>query len=159
LLDLTPRNIFVDDKRWIVIDSEWSFDCPVPVAFVLFRAIREMAVLLQSEIRQTTSASNPAIGLFRRGLNTYYVSVEWANEIMRAGIDLHRMLRWELGFQRYVAGTNVDTVGTIRRHPKIRVGFSGESKISRIVERLIKAVPGMCKLVYFFEKKVVYWRK
>ena len=164
LLDLTPRNIFVNGDKWIVLDNEWSFDFPVPVVFVLFRAIRELAFILQSEIRRTTRSSNPTLGVFARGLSTYYVPVFWANYLTRTDISLTKMLWWEMGFQRYVTGSYQGTVGRIKRHPKICAHFSSKALTSdtgmlKETTRILKAVPGMRKLVHFFEREVLYLRK
>lgn len=38
-IDLIFSNILVDGNDWNVIDLEWTFDFPVPVSFLLFRAI------------------------------------------------------------------------------------------------------------------------
>lgn len=164
LLDLTPRNILVDGERWVVIDNEWSFDFPVPVALVLFRAIREMAMELQREIRASTTVSNPSVGVFARGLQIYYVPEHWLSHITDVNISLDRLLRWEMSFQRYVTGSLYDTVGRIKRNPRTRVHFSSKAVESNAgmldtAAQLLKKVPGMRKLGHLFERKAVHWRK
>lgn len=37
-LDLIFPNIIVSDKTWVILDYEWTFDIPIPVEFVLYRA-------------------------------------------------------------------------------------------------------------------------
>lgn len=39
-IDLIFSNIIITDNRWNVIDYEWTFDFPVPVDFVIYRAIK-----------------------------------------------------------------------------------------------------------------------
>ena len=159
LLDLTPRNILVNGEQWIVIDSEWSFDFPIPVAFVLFRAILEMALMLQSGIRRATTPSNPACCLFARGLNDYYIPTAWKTHLDGSQISLSEMFRWETGFRCYVIGSNLGTVGRIKRHQKIRSDFS-RSELAYGVgfgEKLayvLKAAPGADKAVRFFERRL-----
>ncbi len=41
-IDLILDNIFEDDGRYCVIDCEWVFDFPIPVSFVLWRAVNEL---------------------------------------------------------------------------------------------------------------------
>lgn len=104
LLDLKPSHVLINSDQWIVLDNEWSFDFPVPICFVLFRAIRETAYFLQWEIRESTGKASPAIGTFCLGFKKYYVPVDWMEHLLDAPVSLRRMLRWELGFQRYVTG-------------------------------------------------------
>lgn len=164
LLDLTPRNIHVDGSRWIVIDNEWSFDFPIPVVFILFRAILELVVELQDEIRRTTIKTRPAIGLLSRGLRTYYYPEEWVRYVSDTNIDLAEMLRWEKAFQRYTTGFK----GKIRGYSKIkkpRIKFSlstrglRSKKSVQDVIRFIKKLPGAHQFVYVLERLVLYLQK
>lgn len=41
-IDLILDNIFEKDGKYRVIDCEWIFDFPVPVAFIIWRAINEL---------------------------------------------------------------------------------------------------------------------
>ena len=41
-IDLILDNIFEKDGKYFVIDCEWIFDFPVPVAFIIWRAINEL---------------------------------------------------------------------------------------------------------------------
>jgi hypothetical protein len=164
LLDLTPRNIFINGEHWIVIDSEWSFDFPVPVAFILFRAIKETVTELQYEIRRHTGKTRPAMGIFARGLRTYYFPQSWVEYISDVNINFTQMLRWELDFRRYVTGTDKGTVGRIKRNPKTKACFSSRRLKSNngIVERLnrfLRILPGMRKLVCFIERMLLYLQK
>jgi len=164
LLDLTPRNIHVDGSRWIVIDNEWSFDFHIPVVFILFRAILELVVELQDEIRRTTTKARPAIGLLSRGLRTYYYPEEWVRYVSDTNIDLAEMLRWEKVFQRYTTGFK----GKIRGYSKIKkprikfhlstCGLRSKKSVQDVI-RFIKKLPGAHQFVYVLERLVLYLQK
>jgi hypothetical protein len=164
LLDLTPRNILVNGEQWIVIDSEWSFDFPIPVAFVLFRAIKEAVTKLQYHIRRNTGKTRPAIGIFVQELRTYYFPQDWVKYISDANLSFVQMLRWELGFHRYITGSNRGTVGRVKLNPRTKTRFPSRRLKSDIgiVESLsgfLKKLPGLRKLVHLFERVVLYLQK
>jgi len=164
LLDLTPRNILVNGEQWIVIDSEWSFDFPVPVAFVLFRAIKEAAVELQYEIRKHTSKTRPAVGIFAKGLRTYFLPQDWVKYISDTNISFAQMLRWELGFRRYISRSNKGTVGRIKLNPRTKTRFSSQRLKSDVgiaegLNRFLRKLPIMRRIVYFFERLLLYFQK
>lgn len=164
LLDLTPRNILVDGSRWVVVDNEWSFDFPVPVVFVLFRAIREVVVGLQHEIRRCTTKTRPGVGVFARGLRTDYFPKDWVKYISDNYISFAQMLRWEMGFQRYITGTTSGTVGRVKINPKTKFHFPTWRLRDNIgivgsVSHLLKKLPAMRQLVYFLERTLVHLQK
>jgi len=163
ILDLVPRNILVDRSRWIVIDNEWSFDFPAPRVFVIFRAIRELAVLIQREIRMSTSAFNPAVAVFGRGVQTLYIPVDWLAYITDTHINLNRMLQWELGFERYVTGSYPEAGGRIKRRQKVRSSFprwqfADDAGFLGKLLQVLKGVPGASKVVHFLERQSRSWR-
>jgi len=135
VLDLIPRNILVNGERWIVIDNEWSFDFPVPIAFVLFRAIRGLAISLQIDIRKATCMANPAIGMFNLGFSTYYVPVSWAEYIGDDHMVISQMHQWEMEFQRYLLGGEIDRSNSVKIKPKTRTHFG---KVSILISMLKK---------------------
>ncbi len=164
LLDLTPRNILVDGSRWIVVDNEWSFDFPIPVVFVLFRAIKETVTELQHEICRCMNRTHPAVGIFARGLRTYYFPEEWVKYLADAHISLAQMLRWEMGFQRYITGYNGGTVGRIKMNPKTKIHFqalhgSSNTMLTGRVTHFLKKLPAICQLVYLFERMLLSLKK
>ncbi len=163
LLDLSPRNILVDGDRWVVIDNEWSFEFPAPVAFLLFRAIRELCLMHQPEIRRTTSADRPAIGLLAMGLRTYYFPKHWLEHCRDSQISFSRMLQWEAGFRRYVAGPAYQSPGYIKRRPRetgclpaLPTPDRGDvfSGICRVLQR----APGANRLMRFAERLLLSGR-
>ncbi len=123
LLDITPDNILTNGNHWIALDNEWSFDFPVPVIFIKFRAIRSLVVNLQHEIRKAAGRANPVIGIFAGRFKTYYIPILWAKCIENYDINLQRMLRWEVSFQRYVTGSTDTIAFRVRGNPNIRKRF------------------------------------
>jgi hypothetical protein len=164
LLDLTPQNILVNGEHWIAIDSEWSFDFPIPAVFLLFRAIRETVIELQYEIRRHTSKTRPAIGILARGLRTYYLSQDWVKYISDTNISFAQMLRWEMGFRRYITGSSKGTLGRIKLNPRTKTCFSSrrlkrDIRTAESLSGFLKKLPGMRKLVHFFERVLLYLQK
>jgi len=164
LLDLTPRNILVNGEHWIAIDFEWSFDFPIPVVFLLSRAIKETAVELQYEIRKHTSKTRPAIGIFAQGLRTYFLPQEWVKYISDTNISFAQMLRWELGFRQYITGANKGTVGRIKLNPRTKTCFSSrrlksDGGTAEGLNRFLTKLPRMRRIVYFFERMLLYFQK
>jgi hypothetical protein len=146
LLDLTPRNILLDGDRWIVVDNEWSFDFPIPVVFLLFRAIREVVFEFQHEIRRCTKKTCPAVGILARGLRTYYCPADWIKYTADTHLTFTQMLRWEMGFQRYISGSKGGTVGHIKVNPTIKTHFSAlyeciNSVIIGVLSYLLREIP------------------
>jgi len=123
LLDLTPDNILIDGDRWIALDNEWSFDFPMPVMFVIFRAIQTLAVVSQSDIRKSASKANPVIGILAGRLRTYYIPVLWMKHVTYYDVNLCRTFKWEQGFQQYVTGSTHMKISRVRKNPWIRTRF------------------------------------
>jgi hypothetical protein len=164
LLDLTPRNILVNGEHWIAIDFEWSFDFPIPVVFLLFRAIKETVTELQYEIRRHTSKTRPAIGIFAQGLRTYFLPQDWVKYISDTNTSFAQMLKWELGFRQYITGANKGTVGRIKLNPRTKTRFSsrrlkGDIGIAEGLSGFLKKLPGVRRIVCFFERVLLYLQK
>ncbi|MHC4644448.1 MAG: class I SAM-dependent methyltransferase [Planctomycetota bacterium] len=164
LVDLTPRNIHVDGSRWIVVDNEWSFDFPIPVIFLLFRAILELVVGLQDEIHRTTTKTRPAVGLLSWNLRRYYYPTDWARYISDTHIDFAQMLRWERGFQRYITGFKGRAVGYIKiSNPRIKFSLStrnlrSNTRVQNVIN-FAKRLPGARQSRYVLERLVLFLQK
>jgi hypothetical protein len=164
LLDLTPRNILVDGDRWVVIDNEWSFSFPIPIVFLLFRAIRELCLMQQREIRGTTGAGRPAVGLLTKGLWTCYFPKHWIEYCKDAQISFSRMLRWEAGFRRFVAGSEYDSPGHVsiwhRETTRLKsLPTEDHAGILTVARRVLRRSPGTKRTVRFVERQLLKWQK
>lgn len=159
LLDLTPRNILVNTDKWIVLDNEWSFDFPIPVTFVLFRAILELVVEVQDEICRTITKTRPAIGLLRRGLRTYYYPAGWVRHISDTQSKFEEMLKWEMGFLRYTTGFKGRIISYNKiNNPRTKFSLSTRSlrsnKNVQNVINFIKNLPGAQWFVCLIERLI-----
>lgn len=152
LLDLIPSNILVSSDKWIVIDNEWSFDFPVPVAFVLFRAIRTLAISLQRDIRKATCRGNPALGMFKLGFSTYYVPSSWAKSIGDDYMKIFQMNQWEMGFQWYVLGVKSSLSSRVEVTPKQRTHFSKVSILMSMLKKRARYLPVIRQLLYLLHR-------
>ena len=61
-IDLIFSNILVDRDRWNVIDLEWVFDFPIPVNFLLYRAIFYSGSHIQEFAERFSILKNLGIG-------------------------------------------------------------------------------------------------
>jgi hypothetical protein len=163
-LDLTLRNILLDGDRWVVIDNEWSFPFPIPVAFLLFRAVRQLCMMWQPEIRRTTGTDRPAVGLLTTRLRTYYFPKSWIEYCKAPHVSFMQMLRWEAGFRRYVAGPACRSPGRVRlwpretTHPPLLPRESNGGAVEGM-RRVLQAVPGAKRVAHFTEQMLLNWRK
>lgn len=90
-IDLIFTNIFTDSKN-TVVDYEWTFDFPVPVKFVIYRAL--FYYFRKDQIRKDFLMQN--------------------NLYERYGIDralVKEFENCEHNFQKYIAGDNVSLIG------------------------------------------------
>ena len=123
VLDLICKNILINGDRWIVIDNEWSFDFPVPVKFLLFRAVRDIVFTEQAAIRRTANKNHPVIDLFTGRWHKFYTPIKWVEYLIEDEIGLERMIRWEVGFQRYVNGPGYASHLRAVKNPRMRHQF------------------------------------
>ena len=155
IIDLIPRNILLIKSKWIVLDNEWCFNFTVPVKFVKFRAIRELALSLQGPIRNSTCQGNCAISVFGSGVNVYYVPDAWLEYIDVDGPSMERMLRWEAGFQKYVLGDNVH-VGRIIQHQRVRTRFLlAKLPVAKGIKQAADKIPGFKETIRKAERRLL----
>lgn len=96
-IDVIFPNVLVKDGKWNIIDYEWSFDFPIPVKFVAFRAIhyylsfgREKSVLQHIDMYEKAGISEEekeyfleCENNFQRWLMSDYYSLWNANDDMK----------------------------------------------------------------------------
>jgi hypothetical protein len=91
---VSPR----DGGRRVLVDWEWTFPWPVPVAFVRFAVVRNAAEYLQPIIRALTGDALPGLIFF----DDVVIPEGWA---LAAGLDpagVRRLLAFETAFQDWI---------------------------------------------------------
>lgn len=73
-IDLNFDNIMVNGNDWTVFDTEWVFEEPVPLRYILWRSIflfEEKSGIVNSELRGFLKLSNDELALFQRMENRF----------------------------------------------------------------------------------------
>ena len=85
-IDLVFDNIILNGDDWVVIDTEWTFDFPIPVDFILYRAFFYYAI--------------------RRELDKKLLASAW--KLLGIDPELQAVFhKLELHFQAYILGGNM----------------------------------------------------
>lgn len=104
VIDCIPHNIMVDEQhnKWYITDNEWTFDFPVPVDFVVFRALYSLVAELQTHIQLQVDQTQPVVRFSGYGLNSHYIPVSWLDILATIQIPLKQLVRWSFAFQKMV---------------------------------------------------------
>lgn len=114
-IDLIPQNIIVTPKEeWVMIDPEWTFDFPIPVDFVLYRAVFYLRDS-HPDLRQT---------LTKAGIDL------WTLGGIRA--ERSRYLRMEENFQSGTVGIHDHQTTDASAKPPRPTGFIARMKKSTL---------------------------
>ena len=152
VLDCIPHNIMVDEehKKWHIVDNEWTFDFPVPVDFVIFRAISSLVMDLQTHIQSQVSQERPVIRFSGYGSHTHYMPLSWLDVLTNLETPLKQLASWSSAFQnavlichtRHPLKLKVESGAikraTIRKIPKARM--EQLYRILRKARQLLRAV-------------------
>ncbi len=98
-LDCIPCNILVDGQSWFVIDNEWTQNFPMPVDFLIYRAIYSLVINLQSVIQSNVSREKPVALFCGYGLNRVYIPYNWLEVMNSSEIQIDRFHLWERYFK------------------------------------------------------------
>jgi hypothetical protein len=101
-IDLIPSNILVAPEAWHIIDHEWTFEFPVPEAFIIYRGVYSLMVRIQKELQSCTSIHQPVVLFCGFGKNRTYIPLSWLKLIHSLGLPLERLAHWEFLFQNKV---------------------------------------------------------
>jgi 2-polyprenyl-3-methyl-5-hydroxy-6-metoxy-1,4-benzoquinol methylase len=104
IIDCIPRNIVVDEEneKWYVIDNEFTYDFPVPVDVLIFRAIHTLVIDLQNEIQSRVCRSRPVVIFSGYGLNRHYMPLSWLDILTKMEMPLKQLVHWSSAFQNRV---------------------------------------------------------
>jgi len=102
IIDCVPHNILVDRSKWYVVDNEFTYDFPVPIDFVISRAIRTLVVDLQQQIQSQACKSRPVTIFSGHGINRHYIPLNWLDVLTNLDISLKQQARWSSAFRNKV---------------------------------------------------------
>ena len=111
LFDLNLDNMLLlpeDDIR--IIDREWVFEFPVPVAFIKFQTLFYLSVGLQNIIRKFTCSAFPVIEVFRN----MYIPKSWFDI---SGVGQTNISRWVAAMINFQNTVNWKQFTTINLEP------------------------------------------
>jgi SAM-dependent methyltransferase len=97
-VDCIPANIFVGPAGWHIIDSEWTLPFPMPVDFLIFRALHALMHDLQFYIQKRTSTTRPVVRLCG-WRHPHYIPADWLDLLDHLEVPGKRLSQWEVGFQ------------------------------------------------------------
>jgi SAM-dependent methyltransferase len=100
-VDCIPSNIFVGPDGWHIIDSEWTLPFPMPMDFLIFRALHTLTHDLQHSIQKFASTQRPVV-LISGFRHPHYTPANWLDLIDHLQVPGKRLARWEVGFQNMV---------------------------------------------------------
>ena len=103
-IDCIPRNILIGKQVWYVVDNEWTFDFPLPVDFLIYRAIYSLIIALQKQIQSSISVEQPATLFSGYGRKRTYIPCSWLDLLVSTTteIPLAKLYYWEWLFQSKV---------------------------------------------------------
>lgn len=143
-IDCVPRNIKVGPKNWFIIDHEWTMDFPLPIDYLLFRAIALLVIDLQSTIQMHVSKQRPVTLFWGYGKNRVYIPISWLEILNNTSFPLNMLLRWELQFQNKVHIHRRNMRLRLKRNPravtkvKYREVILGNTKHGHLYSKLKK---------------------
>ena len=153
ILDFIPHNILVDQKtgKWYIIDNEFTCDFPVPVDFLIWRAIGSLVNDLQEQIQTHVREKRPVILFGGHGKNREYMPLSWLEVLKNLEISPKQQARWSSAFQNT----------TLYR--KYNVGFRLKLKprvLTHVSVAELKVDDGIIELTYKVlrrAKRLFYW--
>ena len=141
ILDCVPQNILVDgkNKKWHIVDNEFTYDFPVPSDFLIWRAISTLVVGLQSQIQAQVCEKRPVVVLSGHGVNRHYMPLNWLDVLKNLEIPPNQQARWSTAFQNRIRW----------RKSKLRSRLKAKPRILRHVPMVeIKVDQGMVERVH-----------
>jgi len=135
-IDCIPSNILVDRQSWYIIDNEWTYDFPMPVGFLIYRAIYSLIINLQEDIKFKISNDQPAVLFCGYGKNRTYIPYSWLNLMRTIEIPIDRLHLWEYYFKRQVLIEY--NLGRLRLKRKPKAIRNVTPLLSRIITSLIQ---------------------
>lgn len=119
IIDCIPRNIKVGPQSWYIIDSEWTSDYPLPIDYVVFRALATLVIDLQAYIQIKASKNMPVVLYWGHGINRQYIPLSWFEILEAMTIPLKRMVRWETHLQNKICLGKPNLRIRLKKKPRV----------------------------------------
>jgi len=104
IIDCVPHNIMVDERsnKYYIIDNEFTYDFPVPIDFMIWRAVCTLVVNLQSQIQSNVCRARPVVVFMGYGHNRHYIPLGWLDVLTSLDIPTEILVCWSSAFQNMV---------------------------------------------------------
>jgi 2-polyprenyl-3-methyl-5-hydroxy-6-metoxy-1,4-benzoquinol methylase len=147
IIDCVPHNILFDKGggRYCVIDNEFTYDFPIPVDFLIWRAINTLVVDLQSQIQSNVREDRPVTVYSGHGINREYIPVAWVDVLSNLKIPVKQQARWSAAFEN----------GILRHKINVRYRLKSKPKaIGRVSIAEINVKENITDMIYKYLRKV-----
>jgi len=121
IIDCVPHNILVDEKtgKWNIIDNEFTYDYPVPVDFLIWRAIYTLVVDLQEHIQSHVCERRPVVLFCGYGKNRTYMPLNWLDVLRSLEISPKQQARWFIAFQNRILRHKTHLHFRLKKKPRV----------------------------------------
>jgi len=104
IFDCIPHNIMIDLKsnKYYIIDNEFTYDFPIPIDTLIWRAINMLVINLQCLIQSQVCQSRPVTIFSGHGINRNYIPISWLNILDNLETPIQYQIRWYSAFQNKI---------------------------------------------------------
>ncbi|MBN2180478.1 MAG: class I SAM-dependent methyltransferase [Sedimentisphaerales bacterium] len=142
IFDCIPHNVMIDTKtgKYYVIDNEFTYDFPIPVDFLIWRAINTLVFDLQGIIQSYVCPKHPVVIFSGHGINRHYIPETWLNILRKLEIPPKQQARWSSAFQSRILRYKVKINLRLKTKSKT-LGYVPIAEINtnhRLIEQIYK---------------------
>lgn len=126
IVDCVPHNILIDktNNKYYIIDNEFTYNFPIPVDFLIWRAISTLVVDLQDQIQSQVCEKRPVVILSGHGRNRHYLPLSWLDVLKNLEFPLKQQARWSSAFQNNILLHKVKRNLRLKVKPKVLTHIS-----------------------------------
>ena len=142
IIDCIPHNILIDQgsNKYYIIDNEFIYDFPIPVDFLIWRAISTLVYDLQDHIQSYVCEKRPVVIFSGHGINRHYIPISWLNILKKLEIPIEQHTRWSSAFQNKILCHKTKINLRLKANNKA-LGYVPIAEINtnhRLIERIYK---------------------
>jgi hypothetical protein len=121
IIDCVPHNISIDEKtgKWYIMDNEFTYDFPVPIDFLIWRAICTVVNDIQEHIQSHVCETRPVILLSGHGKNREYMPLSWLDILKSLEISPKQQARWSSAFENTIVYHKSHQHFRLKSKPKV----------------------------------------